>query len=291
MFRYNYYRAETLQDVCRVLAKQKDKVRILAGGTDLLVQIREQDKKWKDLEAVLDITMLDKELRYIKEDGDKIRIGALSTHTDIETSPILQKFCPFLSVASSTVGSPQIRNRGTIGGSICNASPAADPLTPLIAMDAAAVIMGVDGEREILLKDFYLGKGATDLKDGEFVKEFAVNKLQENAVTTFVKLGRRKALAISRMNVSVILCTDETGMITDARISPGCIFIVPDRVTAAEQAVIGYQPSKELFAKAGKAVSDEMIKRTGIRWSTEYKQPVIEGLVEEALLKAAGMED
>lgn len=291
MFQYNYYRANSIEDVCEKLAKYKEKIRIIAGGTDIMVQIREKDQKWKDLDWLLDITSLDAELRVIREEEQKIRIGALCTHTDLERSEVIQKYLPFLGEASATVGSPQIRNRGTIGGSICNASPAADPLTPLIAADTEVVIQGLHGTRQVSLKEFYLGKGAIDLQEGEFVTAFLVEKLPAGARTAFVKLGRRKALAISRLNVSVVLCMNEAGEITEAKVAPGCIFVKPDRVAQAEELLIGKKPSKDLFAQAGKAVSDEMIKRTGIRWSTEYKQPAVEGIVEDALLKAAGMEE
>lgn len=287
MFKYNYFRATSLEEVCETLKKYQDKARIIAGGTDIMVQIHEKNKKWKDLECLVDISHLENDLRFIKEDGNKIRIGALNTHTDLEQSEIIKKYIPFLGEAAATVGSPQIRNRGTIGGSICNASPAADPLTPLVALDAHVVIRGLEGERESGLKEFYTGKGTVDLKEDEFVKEFVVEKLPKGTVTNFVKLGRRKALAISRLNVSVAIGLDEEGTITFARIAPGCIFRTPDRVEAAEQILVGQKPSEELWKKAGKAVSEEMIARTGVRWSTEYKQPAVEGIVEEALLQTA----
>lgn len=290
MFQYNYYRANTIEDVCEKLAMYKERIRIIAGGTDIMVQIREKDAKWKGLDYLLDITSLEEQLRGIREEGDTIWIGALSTHTDLEESGIIQKYLPFLGEACATVGSPQIRNRGTIGGSICNASPAADPLTPLIAADTKVVIEGLTGTRTVDLKAFYLGKGATDLKEGEFVTAFVVSKLPAGARKSFVKLGRRKALAISRLNASVVLCINVEGVITEARVAPGCIFVIPDRVAQAEALLIGKKPSKELFVQAGKAVSDEMIARTGIRWSTEYKQPAVEGIVEDALFLAAGME-
>ena len=106
----------------------------------------------------------------------------------------------------------------------------------------------------------------------------------------FSKLGRRKALAISRLNCAAALTMDSEGTITEARIAPGCIFILPDRVEKAEQVLIGQKPSEELFAKAGKAVSEVMIERTGVRWSTQYKEPVVQEIVLRALCQAAGME-
>lgn len=286
MFKYQYFRAKSIEEVCRTLKEYGEKGRIVAGGTDIMVQIREKDPRWREMECLIDISFLEKELRYIEEEQDHIRIGALATHTDLERSGVIRRHAAFLGEAAASVGSPQIRNRGTLGGSICNASPAADPLTPLVAMDAEAVIQGEKGERKVRLVNFYVGKGKIDLRADEFLKEFFVPKVPEKAVSRFGKLGRRKALAISRLNVSVVL-EAEQGKIVFARIAPGCIFATPDRVRAAEDILIGKSPSEELFQAAGEAVSAEMIARTGVRWSTEYKKPAVEGIVAETLLKAA----
>lgn len=287
MFQYHYYRAETVREVCETLKKFNGHVGIVAGGTDIMVQIREKDSRWKNMECLLDISFLQDELGFIKEEEKQIHIGALNTHTNLEKSECINRFLPFLSEACSTVGSPQIRNRGTIGGSICNASPAADPLTPLIAAGADVVIWGMNGERQEELRSFYKGKGKVDLGEDEFVKGFIVPKLPEGTVMKFGKLGRRKALAISRLNVSAAIKVNEDERITFVRIAPGCIFAAPDRVEKAEQLLMGEKVSKELFKEAGKVVADEMIERTGIRWSTQYKQPAVEGIVEETLIEAA----
>ena len=223
MIQYKYHRAVSLDDVVNVLKEYGGKARIVAGGTDILVQIHEKDKRWKDLRCLLDITYLDKELRYISEDEEYVYIGPLSTHTDLEQSEIIAKHIPFLGWASATVGSPQIRNRGTLGGSIGNGFPASDPLPALIAADALIRVYGQDGERECLLKDFYEGKGSLKLEPGEFIREFVVKKLPEGTGMGFSKLGRRKALAISRLNCAAALTLDSEGTITEARIAPGCI--------------------------------------------------------------------
>lgn len=290
MFQYNYYRVKDLRDLSRQLVRYGCKARIIAGGTDIMVQIYEKDQQWKGLKCLLDITPLRSEMRYIDEHSDAIYIGALSTHTDIENSAAIRQHIPFLAKACSTVGSPQVRNLGTIGGSICNASPAADPLTPMVAAGTIVVIQGPAGVRTVDLQAFYLGKGKVDLKPGEFVKEFLVNKLPEGMRNEFIKLGRRKALAISRLNASAAILLGKQGEIVDARLAPGCIFTKPDRVDKAERLLLGQMPSKDLFQMAGKAVSETMIERTGERWSTEYKQPAVEGIVEESLMRAAGLE-
>lgn len=290
MITYEYKRARSLDEVASLLEEYGDAARIVAGGTDIMVQIHEKDKRWQGLKCLIDITYLEKELRYVSEDEENIYIGPLSTHTDLENSPVIKRCLPFLGTASSTVGSPQIRNRGTIGGSIGNAFPASDPLPALVAADAVAKLHGTLGERCILLKDLYEGKGKLALRDGEFIREFVIKKLPEGTETGFSKLGRRKALAISRLNCAAALTFDDKGVITRARICPGCIFTVPDRVEKAEKLLIGEKPSEELFYEAGRAVSEVMIERTGIRWSTEYKKPAVEEIVFRALAYAAGME-
>ena len=286
MFQYDFCQAKTSDDVCRFLDTYGEHGRVVAGGTDLLVQIRDKDRRFESITNIMDITPLETEMRYVKEDGDELEIGALCTHTDLENDPLIRQYLPLLGEACATVGSPQIRNRGTIGGSICNASPAADPLTPLVASDAKVIIKGISGTREVKLSDFYHGKGQTDLGRGEFVLAFRVRKLENSMGSAFAKLGRRKALAISRLNAAVVIKAAEDGKIESVSIAPGCIFTVPERVAKAEEVLTGSKPSEEDFQKAGEAVSAEMIERTGIRWSTEYKKPAVEAIVRDALEKA-----
>ena len=290
MIQYQYHRAESLDDVVKALGEYGEKARIVAGGTDIMVQIHEKDERWRDLACLVDITSLEKELRYITEDEENIYIGPLATHTDLERSELIGRYVPFLGWASGTVGSPQIRNRGTIGGSIGNAFPASDPLPALIAVDALIKVLGPEGEKTCLLKDFYEGKGRLGLKQGEFIREFIIKKLPANTGMGFSKLGRRKALAISRLNCAAALTFGGDGAILEARIAPGCIFVKPDRVEKAEQLLVGKKPSEELFSEAGRAVAQVMIERTGVRWSTQYKEPAVQEIVLRALCQAAGME-
>ena len=285
MFKFDYLRPASVKEACELLALYGESARVIAGGTDLMVQLRDEDKKWAGIRYVVDLSYIDG-LKYIKEDGDLIRIGALATHSQIVKSDLLQREVPFFCEACSTVGSPQIRNRGTIGGSIGNASPASDPVPPLIALDAQVLISGKDGEREEDLKSVFSGSYRTSLKPDEIITEISFKKLPVNSQTAFLKLGRRKALAISRMNVGVVLVRDDKGVVTDVRIAPGCIFATPDRVAGAEEVLRGKVPDEELLIEAGLKVSEEMIARTGIRWSTEYKKPVVESLTKRALKEA-----
>ena len=290
MYQYDFLLPASVKEACEYLAQYGKKAACIAGGTDIMVQIHEGSKRWAGLEYIIDISHLESELKYIREDEKNLYIGALCTHTELERSELIQKYLPCLGKASSLVGSPQVRNAGTIGGAVCNALPASDPLPALVMADAVAEIVGVDGERQVKLVDLYLDKGALALSEGEMVKGFIVEKLPENTMMGFVKLGRRKALAISRLNASVAMALDADGNINFARVAPGCIFKVPARVESAEAMMIGKKPSLELFQAVGEEVGEEMVRRTGYRWSTEYKKPAVQAIVCDALAEAAGLE-
>lgn len=286
MQKLSYLKPQTLKEALGYLKEYGEKVKPYAGGTDLMVQLREGSSRLKDVEYLMDVQALP-ELRGIKVREDSIRIGAMTSHTEVNESEVLRKHVPFLSIASSTVGSTQIRNKGTVGGNICNASPAADTLSPFVALNARLVVVSVDGEREVMVKDAMEKAGKLKLAPHEMVTSILIDRIDDYS-TAFIKLGRRKALAISRMNAAVALKM-ENGVIAPARIAPGCVFSTPDRVEKAEALIVGKAPSAALFEEAGKAVSEEMIARTGIRWSTEYKKPVIEALIQRALCRAAGL--
>lgn len=289
MIKYDYTRIQDKLQLSELLEQYGDEAKIVAGGTDLFVQIHEQSAKLSNMKMMLDISSLEKEMKYIKVEDEELVIGALSTHTEIERSKEVQMYLPSLGVACSLVGSPQIRNLGTIGGSICNASLAADPVPPLLAGEAVLVLCKGETTRKLLLEEFFLGGGKTALESGEFLLEIRIPIRKEKVYEAFEKLGRRKALAISRLNAVVRYTLSEDGTIRWVRLVPGCVFAVPQRSEKAEALLMGKTPSKALFEEAGKAVSEEMIEKTGVRWSTAYKQPAIEGVIEKVLAMAAGI--
>jgi CO/xanthine dehydrogenase FAD-binding subunit len=280
---FNFKRPQTLTEALEIYSSGG--YSIIAGGTDVIVELRKEKKIEQD---ILDITGLD-ELKGIRKDGKNIIIGALSTFSDVFRNPIIEKEAPLLKEAVRNAGSLQIRNRGTIGGNICNASPAADSVPALVALDAMLTLASPRGERMVKLDEFITWPYATDIKEGEILKSISFSP-PEFTGYHFYKLGRREALAISRMNVAVMLKI-KGGKIEKAFISPGSVMPSPGRVSGAEKLVEGKNPSKELFEKAGVKVSEIMIKESGIRWSTEYKKPVIEQMVKRALTFAAGLKE
>lgn len=283
MRNFSFIKPQRLEEVSQLLYTHHGHACVLAGGTDLLVQLHEKSRRWSELDVVIDLHPFQEALSRIEDQGDCLRIGAMSTHTDIERSALVQQFLPCLSKACSLVGSPQIRNMGTVGGAICNASPAADPLPPLIAADTEVVIHGRDGERKIRLADFYDGAGTPRLEAGEFVTGVKVRKLRASERSSFVKLGRRKALAISRLTVAAILDFEEDERIREASIVPGCVGRRTKRFQTAENLLRGQRINEDLIKQAALQVTEQMLEETGRRWSSAYKEPALTALAERAL--------
>jgi CO/xanthine dehydrogenase FAD-binding subunit len=286
MIPFNFIKPRTLNEALEFLAEKGEETKIIAGGTDLLVELRGIPAGEKGPDWVLDISSL-AELQGIREDGEEIVIGSGVTHRDIHTSELIREAAPLLAAASATVGAAQHRNIATIGGNIMNASPAADTVPALIALEASAVLRSREGERVRPLSGIFVKPYQTDAAPGEILTAVRFRRLPAGANSAFVKLGRRNALAISRMNVAVVLFLRD-GAIAEARVAPGSATPMPERFAQAEKILIGQKPSEELFRSAGAAVAAEMIDRSGRRWSTPYKEPVIAALTARALREALG---
>ena len=281
---FDYIAVETIAEACSVLAGYGTELTILAGGTDVLIELRRGTTKAP--KVVLDISGVP-ELHGIEEADGTITIKPLTTHTELVRSELLRQFAPLLGSAASAIGSPQIRDRGTVGGNIMNAAACADTVPPLIALGATVTLQSKGGSREMPLADLFVKPYQTKAKPGELLTAIRFPKLPAGVRSAFIKLGRRNALAISRMSVAAVLQIGRDGRIAEARIVPGAAFPTWKRVLEAEQMLVGHKPEAKLLAAAGQKVSEEMIKVTGRRWSTEYKEPVIAVLVRRALEQCA----
>ena len=289
MREFNYHQPATVREALELLKTYSNKAKVIAGGTDLLVELRKEVGPGEP-ENVINIAHFT-ELKYIQVEADRIRIGSGTTHTMLVESAELLREISALPEAARTVGSPQIRNRGTVGGNILNASPAADTVPVLVALDALLTLQSLDDngeivERQVPIAEIYVKPYKTHVRPEELLTEVSFQRLPNTARSAFIKLGRRNALAISRMNVAVIVNSDETGTLTDVRIAAGSTTPKPGRSYTAEAVLLGQKPTDELITLAGKKVSEEMINLTGYRWSTEYKEPVIEALVRRGIRKA-----
>ncbi len=280
MIDYEFLKAHSLNEALDYLGSREG-VKVIAGGTDLLVDIRKENARAKGFKYLLDISGL-KELKFIEERKDCVAIGALSTHTMLMESPVINKHFPLLASAAKTIGSTQIRNRGTVGGNINNASPAADLLPPLIALKAHVKLRTLNGERKLPLDEFLAGPYWTNRQSGEMMTEVCVPLLGEGYFTNFQKIGRRKAMNIARLNLAVVLgIKDDT--VFDPRIVPGAATAYPIHFGKTEEAIAGKRIDEIDPAKIGEMASEEMISATGVRWSTPYKRIALASLVKRAL--------
>lgn len=277
---FEYFSPASLNEACTLLSQSGNDTRILAGGTDVLVELRKPSSH--SPASIIDISRIAM-LRGITESVDSIVIGALTTHDDVFQSKLIAQHAPLLRSAVATIGSPQIRNRGTIGGNIMNAAACADTVPPLMALNASLTLSSASGERGIPLADFFVKPYVTFARRDEILSEIRFPKLDPPMRSSFVKLGRRNALSIARLSVAVVLKINGKGLIDEARIVPGAAFPSWHRVPEAEKILLGQKPSREVFVNAGKKVSEIMISHTGRRWSTEYKEPVVAVLVRRAL--------
>ncbi len=288
-----FQRAVAVDEALAFKADHRDAGRFVAGGTDLLVALREAASDAPVL-AVLDITPVEA-LRGISSDeeetsprgagGAMIRVGALATHDEMERSALLMRAARVLSEAAATVGSPQIRRRGTLGGNICTASPCADTLPALLALEARCVCVSRRGSRSVPIDQLVQAPYETSLAPDELVTE--VRFAAPGPGSAFLKLGRRQALSISRMSMAVVLHRGADGTLTRARVAAGSVTPTPRRFPVVEALLDGQKPGEALFAAAGTALAQEMLRIVGRRWSAPYKEPVVAAMLRRTLERAA----
>ncbi|RPJ09781.1 MAG: xanthine dehydrogenase family protein subunit M [Deltaproteobacteria bacterium] len=278
---FDYRVPTTLDEACGLLWDHRETARIIAGGTDLVIRLRDGDVK---PECLIDITRIE-ELRRIEESGGMMVVGAGVTHSEIASSLLMRRYGQVLSEAASWVGSPQIRNLGTLGGNIVNASPAADTVPPLMALNATATVISRGGEREVPLGQLFRRPYETTLKPFEILAQVRFPKLSDRDRSGFIRLARRQAMAIARVSVAVILQVGR-GRIADIRISVGSVTPTPQRLSEAEAVLEGKTPDEERLRRAADRVSQTMIRCSRIRPSAAYKKPVVEALFIRAMKQA-----
>ena len=233
-------------------------IKIIAGGTDLLVaHYQELDT----LPGLMDIGNI-AELKTIAT-GEEVEIGALVTHEDIARHPWLQQHVPFLSQGAAQVGGPQIRNRGTIGGNLVHASPAADGAPPLIVLGAVVELTG-SAPVQVPLEEFFIGPGKTVLAPDQILTKVKFSKPAANQGGAFLKLGKRKAMAIATASVAVLVTVDNN-CLTDLRICLGSVGPVPLRARKTEDVLRGQKVDLLDLAAAEKKLQEEISPIDDIR--------------------------
>ena len=274
-----YRRPASLADALAVLAHAGPDARIVAGGTDVMVELGRGVKPAREL---IDLTALDAELRFITESEDRITLGALTTHNDVISSPVLRRDALPLVQASIEVGAPQIRTRGTVAGNLVTASPANDTITALVALDAEVELAAAGARRRIGVEDFCTGFRTTALQRGELIRSISVRRLGRERRGMFLKLGLRRAQAISVINVAIVL-TFERASVTDARIALGCVGPTIVRVRDAEAVLAGRPLDRTARTEAALLAAAAIAPIDDVRGSAGYRRTAVAALVERAL--------
>jgi len=280
---FNYYRAKTLKEALEMLDDMQGNVRILAAGTDLVIRLKNNMIKEPN---ILDITRL-KELKGMFIDKDEIHILPLTTHSEIIESEEVQKYATALLDACKSVGSPQIRNRGTLGGNIANASPAGDTITALFAQETKLKLKNKDSERIISVEDFFSGPGKTVLKPNELLVDISFPKMKENETGFFKKLGQRNALAIAVVNVAVKLsAAKEKDRFDKAVVAFGAVGPTVIRARNIEKAISdSVVDSPEKIRYIAQLAWRNVSPISDVRASLKYRQDMSINLLYEGMLE------
>ncbi|MEA1927425.1 MAG: xanthine dehydrogenase family protein subunit M [Candidatus Auribacterota bacterium] len=277
---FKYTKVASVEEALELLAVGGGAAKVIAGGTDLLVNIQEGLESPPELIDIGGIA----ELKGIEEKDGMIELGPLVTHADVLGSELLRKKAPVLVAACSEIGAVQIRYRATIGGNIATASPSGDTVPALYALGAIVVIRGGQGEREIAIEDFFTGVKRTVLESGELIVKIRFPGMAESARSFFKKLGQRKALAIAKVSVAGYLDFQD-GVVKEARIALGAVATTVIRAEKAEELLKGKKLSEEVIVEAGLLTKEASKAITDIRSNAEYRDEMA------GLLMTRGLKD
>lgn len=267
-----YVTASTVEQAVEVLAAKGPKARIVAGGTDLMLEMENGGRK--DLETLIDVTRI-AGLDEINIDPDgTVRIGAMVTHNQVAASPQMHQLALPLARACWEVGAPQIRNRATLAGNVITASPANDTISPLMALDATVRLVSVGGERQVKLADFYTGVRKTVMQADEMLVEISFAGLKPNQRGAFAKVALRKTQAISVVNITMILGIDGD-IVRSSSITLGSVAPTIIHAPAAEQYLIGKTLSDEVIEKTASLVRDAAKPISDLRGSADYRREMV----------------
>jgi CO/xanthine dehydrogenase FAD-binding subunit len=275
---FQYKGARTLEEAWEAAARYPGEARYLAGGTDLLVQLKKGN-----LRAPLIISL--KKVRHLSGVtvvGDWVHIGSLTPVEDLARSEVLKRRSPLLPLAAAQLGSRQIRNMATLGGNLCNASPAGDLSTALLCLDTELKMEGLKGARSEKLVDFFRGPGVTSLSPGEVMTGVLVPSMEKGWVWSYQKLGARRAMEIGIVNVALGLRIEE-GVCREARIALGSVAPTPIRARRAEKRMEGATIRPDLIEEVGELSAQESDPIDDLRASRAYREEMVVNLVRRGL--------
>ena len=278
------YEAQSVQDAVR-LRLEHPEAQIIAGGTDVLVQMREGKRSGKELISIYGI----REMRGITlDEDDNIRIGSLTSFSHITKDPIIQRYINVLGEAVDMVGGPQIRNAGTIGGNTCNGVTSADSASTLMAWEAIIELTGSGGVRRVPIGEFYLSAGKVDLRPDEIQTAILIPKASyENCFGHYIKYAMRNAMDIATTgcSVNVVLSADKSSL-ARVRIAYGVTGPIPMRAPSAEAAATGRPLTPETVEAFGAAVLEDITPRDSWRASKAFREHIAVEMARRALIES-----
>jgi len=277
---FSLHRPKTLRDALELMRELQD-VKPVAGGTDLLLLLRDGTCKAKHL---VDLSLIE-ELRYIREGDGEICIGATTTHNQLQRSMLIAEKSPALREACACIGSVQIRNLGTVGGNLCNASPAADTAPPLLALNAAVEIASHAGSRSIPLIELFAGPKLNSLRPYELLTEIKFPVPPKGAGMSFQRLGRRKGCTLSVVNAAAYLELEDD-ICRQVRLSLGAVAPTLLRIRDVEEMLRGQRLSQQLIEEVASACYKVVSPVDDVRASAEYRREMSCVLMRRALNEA-----
>jgi carbon-monoxide dehydrogenase medium subunit len=280
---FDYVAARSLDEALSLLGKHKDDAKLLAGGHSLVPAMKLRLAQPK---VLIDISRI-KELSYIREDKGQIRIGAMTTHFQIESSDLLRRACPLLPETAQHLGDMQVRNKGTIGGSLAHADPAADWPAAVIALDAELVIAGSKGERTIKTDKFFVDMLTTALETGEILREIRFTVPQARIGQSYMKF-RHPASGFAVVGVAVSLSLDSGGKCQSAGVGITGVSPKPYRASSVEKALKGAATDGKSLSSVAAHASDGVDANTDLFASGEYRRHLAEVYTRRALETAVG---
>jgi len=282
--KFNYLAPATLNEALSLLAEHKGKARVIAGGTDFIPKLKRRETGAPDY--IIDLKGI-AGLDQIKPEAGGLNIGALVTIGAVEASPQIQQKFAILAQAAQSMASPQVRNRGTIAGNICNAVPSADSAPPLLTLEAKLKLISRKGTRTVGIEDFFTAPGQTTLNNDEILAEIQLPTMPPNSKGVYLKLTPRRAMDLAIVGVAVVV-TPEDGVCKDIRIALGAVAPTPLRAKKAEAVLKGQKFNGNLIGKAAQTAAGEARPIDDHRASADYRRDMVEVLVRRAIKQAIG---
>jgi carbon-monoxide dehydrogenase medium subunit len=284
---FDYWEAPSLDEALTELEVSGADTKIIAGGTDLVLNMKKKNILPRRVISLHNLNELD----FVKPDDSRVRIGALTKHADIAANPFLKQHLPILCEAVGLIGSWQIRNVGTIGGNICNASPAADSAPPLLVLNAQLILASKAAEKKIPLASFFTGPGETALETGQILKEIVIELPKQRSAGCYLKLRRRKAVDVSLAGVAFQAETESDGKtLAKVAVALGSVAPTPIRVPDAEAFLTGL-PVAEAMAKisdCARIAAQTASPIDDVRASASYRRTIIAVFLQQCAQKALG---